>query len=167
MKHATIKAGDTSQPFMPATVRELDTGGQFVVWALRQRHLDGHPHSEMLVRGFLLAVGLARIERALASFEALFQALDAFPHRSAVPAPLCRPQLSEDEVILTSMFAYFQAGQSMRSQVRAPSSLPAECWLVLSNALTDLAGLMSVRELSVHATYEAPRHGRAERLMLH
>ena len=89
-------------------VGQLGTGEQLLLWALRQRRADQGETSPILVKGFLLACGLAGVETALGRFERLFDALDGGVRCSL--CPLRCAVLSADEARCLSLLACAQAG---------------------------------------------------------
>lgn len=88
------------------TVGRLDVPEQFTLWALRVRlrdELRGREGPD-LARGFFLAFGLARCERAREAFERAFALLFHGPRRELTLAPPCCACVSLDEDELLRLF---------------------------------------------------------------
>ena len=84
----------------------LTSSEQFVLWALRQWTADGEATSPVLVHGFRLAFGLARLERALAAFEGLAQRL----RLAGLVGPLRCASVSGSEEEVLMLLAVAQSG---------------------------------------------------------
>lgn len=89
-------------------VGQLGPGEQLVLWALRQRLVDGETPSAAFLCGFRLAFGLAGLERALAAFERFFASLNA---EGAKPGlfPLRCACISTEELAALALVARAQA----------------------------------------------------------
>jgi hypothetical protein len=96
-------------------VGQLGTGEQLLLWALRQRRADRGETTPLLVQGFLLACGLAGVERALGSFERLFDALQG-DGRCCGLGPLRCAVVSGDEARCLALLAAAQRGESWRAE---------------------------------------------------
>lgn len=107
-------------------VGQLSTGEQFLLWALRRRLSDGGAATALLVHGFRLAFGLARLEEALAAFDAFGRYLEETAARQLRLFPLRCPCLSTDEETILALVA---GSRSPAAETRArglvgPSAVP-------------------------------------------
>lgn len=93
-------------------VSQLGTAEQLLLWALRQRRADCGATTPELVQGFLLACGLAGVERTLGSFERLFDTLH--DHGQCSLGPLRCAVVSRDEATCLALLAAAQQGQTLR-----------------------------------------------------
>jgi hypothetical protein len=105
-------------------VGQLGTGEQLMLWALRQRRADNGETTPMLVRGFLLACGLAGVEPALGDFERLFDTLTR-DGRCGL-CPLRCAVLSADEARCLALLAAAQAGGARRTCHQLAAALVGE-----------------------------------------
>jgi hypothetical protein len=105
-------------------VGQLGTGEQLLLWALRQRRADRGETTPLLVQGFLLACGLAGVERALGSFERLFDALQC-DGRCGL-GPLRCAVVSGDEARCLALLAAAQRGESSRAERLAAALVGGE-----------------------------------------
>ena len=124
-------------------VGQLGTGEQLMLWALRQRRVDQGETTPTLVRGFLLACGLAGVETALGRFERLFDELGGDVRCSL--CPLRCAVLSTDETRCLALLACAQAGETRGS----------------SRLATELVGTGRAASLCDAAAPLAPALGRA------
>jgi hypothetical protein len=122
-------------------VGQLGTGEQLLLWALRQRRADRGETSPVLVKGFLLACGLAGVENALGRFEQLFDALDGKARCGL--CPLRCAVLSADEARCLSLLACAQAGQTGGSRRLAVDLVGAARAPALCDAARALAEALS------------------------
>jgi hypothetical protein len=97
-------------------VGQLGTGGQLLLWALRQRLADQGETTPKLAQGFRLACGLAGVEQALGSFERLFDCLRMHARCEVALCPLRCACVSRDEATCLALLAAAQAGDLARCE---------------------------------------------------
>lgn len=144
-------------------VGQLGTGGQLLLWALRQRLADRGETTPKLVQGFLLACGLSGVERALCCFERLFDCLEPHARCEVGFCPLRCACLSRDEATCLALLAAAQAGEEGRCERLAaalvgPARAPALCEAArdLAHALARAGHILSLppatalREATLH-----------------
>lgn len=131
---------------MPS-VPELDTAGQFIVWAMRQHALSGSSQDAALIEGFLLAFGLAHIECALANFETLTRSISAYAFRPFDLRPFADRRLSADEAMLVRLFSLNRAGRTVGSHTEARTFVKSEGWLFIVASLSELSRLFAASAL--------------------
>lgn len=98
-------------------VGQLSTAQQFLLWAPRRRLTAGGATTPVLVHGFRLAFGLARLEDALAAFEDFTRYLDENATRDVCLLPLRCPCVSADEETILALVAALRA-PAAESRVR-------------------------------------------------
>jgi hypothetical protein len=103
-----MRADNITTTISTVLVGELGTGEQLFLWALRQRLADQGETTPCLVRGFLLACGLAGVETALGSFERLFDLLRARARCELGLCPLRCACVSRDEAACLALLAAAQ-----------------------------------------------------------
>lgn len=128
-------------------VGQLDLGGQFVLWAVRQRASAPTAEVAELAGGFQLACGLAHVEQALAAFVDWFDLLARHGRPPLAVAPLRCACLTSGERTLLDLLGAAQAPRGSRSaglatRLVAPHAVAAviAASARLADALTD-AGL--------------------------
>lgn len=123
-------------------VGQLGTGGQLLLWALRQRLADRGETTPKLVQGFLLACGLSGVEQALQCFERLFDCLERHARCAVGFCPLRCACLSRDEATCLALLAAAQAGDIVRSERLACALVGAERAAALCEAARALADVL-------------------------
>ena len=106
-----MRADNVTTKISSVLVGELGTGEQLFLWALRQRLADRGETTPSLVRGFLLACGLAGVETALGSFERLFDLLRARAGQGMILLEKCGWDGLSERV----MAASYSASRSFRT----------------------------------------------------
>jgi ABC-type transporter Mla MlaB component len=121
-----MRADNITTTISTVLVGELGTGEQLFLWALRQRLADQGETTPCLVRGFLLACGLAGVETTLGSFERLFDLLGACARCELGVCPLRCACLSRDEATCLALLAAAQRDDQERGTCLATALVGAE-----------------------------------------
>lgn len=129
-----------------ATYRTLDgvaPTDYFLLWALRQRLLDGGGSSERVSTGFRRILGAAHAELALAAVESAYRVLtENGARRLAVLPPACA-FITHDEIRLLSLCFAAQAGCSASALRQADALVGPERSRLLFDSIEQLASILS------------------------
>jgi hypothetical protein len=142
-RHAQDWGGSSMTALSTVVVGQLGTGGQLLLWALRQRLADKGETTPKLVQGFLLACGLAAVERALGSFERLFDCLKLNARCEVGVCPLRCACVSRDEATCLALLAAAQAGEAGRCERLAAALVDPERIAVLCGEARALAQVLA------------------------
>lgn len=121
---------------------DLVMGEQLVLWAFRTRLAAGDADTGRLAQGFRLAFGLARVEEALADFEAIFTGINQHLTRDMCFACKCLRQLTADEVTVLNLFAACQHGSVVHARHILTWLVAADMRSVLIDRIVDFTMLM-------------------------